>query len=247
MTQARKIIRRSPKRRVGALCFPHLSNNQIEWESTLERDAYSLFAFCPTVAGLETQPIELQYTFPNETIKRVYFPDACVMPRLGRPIYVEVKPVDDINMQENRVRFPIIHRVFEEKGARFEILSDAVIRSEPRLKNVKFLLRYRNILIEAQQKNDLLEMCCGSELSISELVDKTGIDLGMLYATVAQGVLSVDLEKLITTDSLLKVCSRADEYSHEILFDEQRVINEMLMERGGWGMSNKFEDNGEIE
>ncbi|MDQ3818146.1 MAG: Tn7 transposase TnsA N-terminal domain-containing protein, partial [Acidobacteriota bacterium] len=119
-----------------------------EFESSLERDLYSLLVFDKRrYAGFEVQPVRIAFT-DNQGRIRTYTPDVLIYfiadPVTGHrppPVLAEVKYRNDLFEQWKKLKpkFKAARAFSREQGwQRFRILTEVEIRT-PYLANVKFL------------------------------------------------------------------------------------------------------------
>lgn len=188
MAGVRRIVHGSPWRVVGAVSPPN-GSDLIEWESTLERDAIYLLVFSPFVKGLRSQPLHLEYW--DGTSLRQHTPDLLADTHGGSTL-VEVKR--QAVLENTKWRTPLVRREAERLGYRYVILKDTVIRREPRLSNVRTLLRYRAIRVPSASVADALDAIASyGFITVSTLLNETGLSLAQMYALVAQHHFFVDL------------------------------------------------------
>lgn len=116
----------------------------IGFESTLEKEYMLLLDFDDEVDHYEEQPVRV----PVPGVAKGYVPDVLVHFRSPQrpPELTEVKTVDDLERKRDEYapKFAAAESFCRERGWAFVIKADTAIRS-PRLRNLKFLRRYRNI------------------------------------------------------------------------------------------------------
>lgn len=120
------------------------------FESTLERDLFTLLAFDLNVERYEEQPVRINYT-GEDGKAHTYTPDALVTYRNDiipamwmKPLLIEVKYRQELRdcWRELLPKFRAAYRYARKRGWHFKILTEVEIRT-PFLENAKFLLRYR--------------------------------------------------------------------------------------------------------
>ncbi len=134
----RKIVTRSGGIPRGL--FPSRKNNRmVGYEHLLEADACVLFEMSPQIASYREQPIRI--SFPDGDRSRLYTPDYQLELKDGRQFLVEIKPARRLAAPEIRAKFDHIEEHMHRLGLPFLVLTDEVIRAQPRLTNLR-RLRY---------------------------------------------------------------------------------------------------------
>lgn len=202
---ARKITNTGGKKVIGK--FPSLKmNSTIWWESQIERDYIYLLEIDPTVKSYSSQPMKLTYYDAGKT--RTYTPDFLVRRPQGKQI-VEVKPESKVNDDLVIDLCRHIIPVCTEMGMEFVVVTDSMIRQQPKLNNIKLLYKYaRNPLslqqiIECKRYFTLKEPTSLKIVSL-ELKPKE-ISLNLLFKLLYIGILSTDLTQPIGADSLIQL------------------------------------------
>lgn len=137
-TSARKITNTGTSKNIGRF-FSAKMQVGVWYESLLERDYMYLLEIDPQVLSYSSQPLKITYTLDNK--KRQYTPDFLVERHDSRQI-VEIKPASQLKSASNSQKLPIIAQIFQQEGWEFVIITDAMIRREPLLSNIKLLYRY---------------------------------------------------------------------------------------------------------
>lgn len=121
--------------------FPSVkAGRMVAFESLLERDALYLCDFSKSITDIREQPFTL--TFTDGARVRRYTPDFALTLEDGSTLVLEVKPASKLAQPELARSFKLIHSEMWAASHRFRILTDDVIRHEPRLGNLKMLHRY---------------------------------------------------------------------------------------------------------
>src|SRR5215213_6798357 len=140
----------------------------VMWESKLERDFLYLLEFDPDVLSYTGQPVRILYNFAGKI--RRYTPDFLVLRKHKKQI-IEVKPRDKVSEGNNEQRFRIISQVCNASGYEFKIITDANIRVQPRLNNIRLLWKYARTPFSPQH-----QICCkellgdGREMYLGEVI-----------------------------------------------------------------------------
>ncbi|WP_181035352.1 TnsA endonuclease N-terminal domain-containing protein [Burkholderia anthinoferrum] len=93
----------------------------------------------PQIASYREQPIRI--SFPDGDRSRLYTPDYQLELKDGRQFLVEIKPARRLAAPEIRAKFDHIEEHMHRLGLPFLVLTDEVIRAQPRLTNLR-RLRY---------------------------------------------------------------------------------------------------------
>jgi hypothetical protein len=148
------------------------------FESTLERDFYSLLEFDPGVLDYEPQPVRIDYEKPTGRSEE-YYPDTLVRYRPstdGTPVrpttLFEVKPRAELKefWADYRPGFQAAWRYALPRGWRFKLVTERELRT-PLVTNVKFLLRFRTLPPNTDIEQRLLhELGTGVSRPVDELL-----------------------------------------------------------------------------
>jgi hypothetical protein len=198
----RRPSNRDGKRYIGK--FPSFRLNRTIWfESLLERDFLYLLEYDHLdVEYFESQPCRIHYR--REGRKRRYTPDFLVVRKGGRQI-VEVKPEEKALEERNREIFRIAAAACARQGYEFRVVTDAEIRIEPRLENVKILLRYQRTEVLPQHQILSDEFFAGRrEATLGEFMDffaSKGFGKQIVYSLIRWGVVRINLDETIRLGS----------------------------------------------
>jgi len=127
----------------------------VEYESLLERDAIYLFEFSPGVISYQEQPALIHYEQGGNL--RKYFPDFEVTLRTGEIIHIEIKPSQKLMSKELDQKLTAISQFYWEQGRLFRLLTDADIRQEPRLSNLKVLQEVHRSELDLTMSSEYLK------------------------------------------------------------------------------------------
>lgn len=139
---SRKVVTRSPHRRVGRLPVPWLQDFPVSWESNLERDFCKQAAICPGVTGLMSEPVTFDIKDPSLFILRKrYSPDFLVSFDTGSKLVVEVR--HSARLLPDLPFFIEIAARFNEAGYSFAVFTERQIYRTPvRVQNAGLIHRY---------------------------------------------------------------------------------------------------------
>lgn len=135
--RVRKVVRRSNARRTHK--YPSIDvNRMVQCESDLERDGYRLIDACPLVQLISEQPATVLLETSESAFKHI--PDALV--RVGnRQVFVEFKEAAEAERGTLARRTALVRLALARAGYGYGVLTERVIRVEPRFSNVRYLLR----------------------------------------------------------------------------------------------------------
>jgi len=134
--RARNII--SPTGGIVRGKFPSRKNGRmVHHEGMLELDAIYLFETSPQIVRYREQPMTIHY--PDGPKLRRYTPDFELLLVTGEIVLIEVKPTRFLEKEEIRHKFDRIEEHMGRASTPFVILTDKIIRKEPRLANLRWV------------------------------------------------------------------------------------------------------------
>lgn len=134
--RARKII--SPSGGIVRGKFPSRKNGRmVHHEGLLELDAIYLFETSPQIVRYREQPTAIHY--PDGAKLRRYTPDFELMLVTGESVTIEVKPTRFLEEVETRHKFDRIEEYMRRSTIPFVILTEKILRQEPRLSNLRWV------------------------------------------------------------------------------------------------------------
>ena len=203
--KVRKVVTRSGRHHRGK--FPSLKlNRMVHWESFLERDAILHFEYHPLVTSYQEQPsIEAYYDAAGAV--RTYYPDFRVEFDDGRELFIEVKPTSKLERPEVRAKLDAVARRFEEQGRAFRVLTEADIRREPLLSNLRRLHEVTR-LGRAYDATPSPTLPVGQKWSLGAFV-RAMADEAHAFTMLGLGHVRADFEKELCEDS--EVCLEGTE------------------------------------
>lgn len=171
--QSRKVVTRSGRKFRGY--FPSRKlNRMVEWESLLERDAILYFEFSPGIINYQEQPEVIFFDQGGEMHR--YHPDFAITLKDGRVIYIEVKPWRCFDDPELVERFGAIKGHYAKQDKQFRILTDRLLRKEPKLSNLKMLASVVQFPLGKNEVSRFVDevISFGPHLSLSTLANSIG-------------------------------------------------------------------------
>lgn len=200
---ARKISNAGRKKVIGK--FPSVKmNTAIWWESQIERDYIYLLEIDPNVISYQGQPFKIFYQDLGKS--KTYTPDFWVQ-RNKQGQVIEVKPNSQINKPDNQKLWRIITNWCREKGWEFLVVTDSMIRQQPKLNNIKLLYKYARTPLSQQNSWDCQQYFRQQQpitlqKAEQDLTDK-GITKNKLYKLLYCGCLETDLRQCLGGESLI--------------------------------------------
>lgn len=187
--------------------FPSLRMDRVVWaEGMIELDYIYLLEYDhPHVNYFAEQPCRINYYLDGRW--RRYTPDFYVE-RTDKRLIVEVKQERDLLSEDNRCLFRIISGICRQYGFEFIVVTDRMIRVQPRLDNIKILTRYERTDISDPQ----YQVACSEffskrhEASLGEVVQffaSYGIDKQVVYGLLYWGIIAIDLMNPISPESIV--------------------------------------------
>lgn len=163
------------------------------------------------VVYFSEQPGRIHYKLNGKW--HYYTPDFYVE-RTDERLIVEVKQEEEALEEDNQRLFRIASDTCEQEGYKFVVVTDKMIRVQPRLDNIKVLTRYERVDIS----NPQYQIACHEffakrrESSLDEVAKFfTSHDVGkeVVYALIYWKILKIDLMKTLTSDSIVHLAGNA--------------------------------------
>ncbi|MCC5796352.1 MAG: hypothetical protein JJU48_03390 [Methylophaga sp.] len=203
---ARKITNHGREMVTGG--FASKKNKMIvKWESQIEQDFLFHLEFDDSVLSYRSQAYRLDYNFEGKVTH--HFPDIQVTRANGQIDYYEIKPLDKTTSDKFKSRTKAIAERMASLGHGYAVVTDADIRIQPRLENLKILYRYIDVEISVDDEATIMDLIAFS-MPINEfasLLDIAGFDLSVCYALMARGKISFDINTPIDMQMMI---SRTD-------------------------------------
>jgi len=198
----RKIVKRSNHRVTGK--FPSWKmKRMMQWESTLERDAFYLLDANPNVIEFHEQPAKISYTLGGED--HCHYPDIFVKTSHDSS-FIEVKESKDAADELVTERTEFLSFQLPVRGFSYGVLTEDEIRQEPRLSNSRRLVRYGRKEVPIQIRDMLIRnYFMKGECPTSQIINSN--DCNILYPAICrmilEGALSIDLSQEWTAETPL--------------------------------------------
>jgi hypothetical protein len=201
----RKISNAGSKKVIGK--FPSLKmETAIWWESQIERDYIYLLEIDPNVKAYLSQPFKISYQEQGKL--RTYTPDFWVK-RMEKEQVVEVKADSQIKKSQNQQLWRIITNWCWQQGWDFLVVTDLMIRQQPKLQNIKLLFKYSRTNITQQNYWDCYNYFSQKQAITLQQAEQDlkgkGISKNQLYKLLYWGFLETDLSQTLSEESLIKL------------------------------------------
>ncbi|WFP49311.1 TnsA endonuclease N-terminal domain-containing protein [Methylomonas sp. EFPC3] len=207
--RARNVI--SPSGCIVRGKFPSRKNGRmVHHEGLPERDAIYLFEASPNVVRYREQPITLEY--PDGAELRRYTPDFELVLITGEIILIEVKAVSSLGHEDVQHKFNCVAEHMRRSKKPFFILTDEVIRQEPRLSNLRWVLRQAPLIRPSADAMTVaiikLRDCLPASFAeVTALTTDSSVDP---YSLLLAGYLRCSLDQPISDDTLIELNLEAD-------------------------------------
>ena len=194
--------------------FASFRLNAIIWfESLLERDYLYLLEYDHhDVVSFDAQACRITYLLGGRS--RRYTADFYVVRKASKQV-VEVKPEAKAREPKYRELFRVASHACEKKGLEFRVVTEVEIRLEPRLENVKLLIKYQRTPVYTQHRILCHEFFAGrgaaSLAEVAAFFASKGVGRQTVYSLMRWGALGFDLMTPIDDDCVLYLPGRAPE------------------------------------
>jgi hypothetical protein len=193
-------------KRIGT--FPSLKLRRLVWwESPVERDYIHLLEPDRTVKYYQEQPLKIRYVLDGK--EHFYTPDFMIWRGLKIQI-VEVKPESKIYQEKYQHLFMMAGQACNEAGYEFLVVTDTMIRVQPKLNNIKTFRRYARVPINSPQH---LHHCKDifsrrSEMALGEVLESLAVKQvykPTVYGLLYWGILETNLLEPVNKDSRIRL------------------------------------------
>ncbi|BBD62909.1 hypothetical protein NIES2109_57590 (plasmid) [Nostoc sp. HK-01] len=164
----------------------------------------------PDVLSYHSQPLSIFYRFNHR--QRRYTPDFLVEGR-HKKLLVEVKPASKVNSDKNLSLFRAFAPICQEKGWEFVVVTDAMIRVQPQLNNLKLLYKYAGEPLSINNTLDCYQyfqrqVSTSIKTALLDLAPKQ-ISINILLKLIFLGFLKTDLRQPISSNSPIYINQKA--------------------------------------
>lgn len=209
MDDRRKIVTRSPHRRVGVIPCPWLQIEPVEYESLLERDFIRLALLSPDLVGIRSQPFRIDVADLG-----TYTPDFLVTYTKSIRLVVEVKPSKFAGTEKYEKLFVAANEKLVASGFEFCVATEESIHKADRNNRAAILLRYARSHFESEAILRVLALAntCPDGISISELSDGANVSKEMVLHLIARRKLELNRKLDYSPNQLVKPILKGDQH-----------------------------------
>ncbi|OQS35397.1 MULTISPECIES: TnsA endonuclease N-terminal domain-containing protein [Chromobacterium] len=190
-----------PSRKTGRL---------VHYEGLLERDAIYLFETSPLVESFAEQPERIY--FPDGNKLRRYTPDFVLDLHDGRRVLVEIKPTRSLQQPDVRHKLDCIAAELGRTGQTFLVLSEADLRQQPRLDNLKWIYQHASMRVVSfmQSRTAMESLAGGFPMTLdaaSHALTMHGVEP---FGLLLDGWLQCDLSEPVNFDTPVTLSMESD-------------------------------------
>lgn len=200
--RARKVVSRSNTRPTGK--FPsRRMGRMIHWDSPHELNAYRLLESNPSVLSFREQPCVIHYQLDGQVFR--HYPD-CLVETHGAKALWEVKTAADARRPEVAIRTRFLVQHAPTWGYEYAVVLAEDLARQPRMKNVRYLLRHGRIELTFEQKEFARRLFASTfQISWADVLDDKYQPFTMQQACrlVLDGALYLDLDAPVKSDTQL--------------------------------------------
>lgn len=160
MKPPRKIVTRSPHRRVGYVPCPWLQSEHIAYESLLEASFIRIALLCPHVKEIRHQPFRLDLGSLG-----TYTPDYLLRCRPLENLVVEVKP--SAHIAKHAAKLNAAKEILAQKGWEFIVCTELDIYGDDRGDRAGAILRYARAFVAPPSVSRLTERLASIEYPVT--------------------------------------------------------------------------------
>jgi len=206
---ARKVI--SPSGGIVRGKFPSRKNGRmVHHEGLLELEAIYLFEASPNIVRYREQPITLHYS--DGAKLRRYTPDFELVLATGEIVFIEVKPVSSLQHVKVQHKLDCVAEHLRRSEKTYVILTDKVIRQEPRLSNLRWIYHQCHRIPPSPDAMTIVIHKFRHRLPLSLVAATTVLTTGSvdLYSLLLAGHLRCSLDQPISQETLIELNMEAD-------------------------------------
>ena len=201
--------------------FPSRKNGRmIHHEGLLERDAIYHFETSPAIVRYREQTATVHYA-DGPRLRR-YTPDFEVKLTSGFVVLVEIKPEAKLADPDTSHKYRCIADHFTRSGQAFRIVTDAPLRAQPRLRNLRTIYHRASrapasvdsLSVAANRLRDALPT------SLFQVEALLGSNVITPYCLLLAGHLNCDLTQLITADTIVRA---TEDFDHAAFLSQKEL------------------------
>lgn len=211
MSQARKVVHRSPVRSVGIVSAVWIEGGPFEHESQTEKGFLELIVPCPIVKRIDPQP----FFVPLEPPEEGHTPDYLVTLKGGEKAVVEVKPPRFV--QKNAERFNRIAAVLARRSLPYYVMSHCE-PGDAEVEEAALWRRYSRTTVDEAAKRQTLSLAQAGESTLASL-QAQGIRPSVIYHLLGRGLLVSSTGFHMTSQSRLFPYEVEEHLDERIFFE----------------------------
>lgn len=177
----RKVVTRSPHRRVGYVSCPWLQNDQVQYESLLEQSFVRLAFLCPGVRSIAAQPFRMELSDGY-----TYTPDYLLELNHHKKLVVEVKP--EAFVSKHKAKLGTAAKILKENGYGFLLATDRLIQFGKRHERAAIILRYARShdVSDLVRRHQVTLEAISSPITLDEFQARTTLERHQVLALVGR-------------------------------------------------------------
>ena len=178
--------------------FPSLKlGRSVRYTSSLERDVLFVLEYERAVLRYQEQPFQIEMILTDQKSHR-YTPDYAIWMAESR-VLVECKPLERLTESHSQQQIQIGSQWSAEHDWHFMVVTDADLRADNRLENLKLLWRYSRLPV-AEKDCYAWQARCQQAMSVLELA-QTHDRVPMVMYLLFHHYLQTDLSQTLTVQS----------------------------------------------
>jgi hypothetical protein len=208
---------RRPKQNIGNFSSCKMGTS-FRYNSLLQKDFMYWLEFDTDVLSYNTPAITVNYHSNGK--EKSYTPDFQVV-RSQKKQITEVKSQKTIESEKYSRLYQMLAGLYDETGWTFVVLTEAAIRREPILSNIKLLYGYARESFSVDEYRDCWEIARSnvpaSLAEIFQILDQHRIRRNVLFKLLFHNLVEIDIQQPITTNS--SIVSVVEKIDWRILFN----------------------------
>lgn len=193
----RKVVTRSPQRKVGYINCRWFQSERIEHESQLEKRFVQCALLCPKLKHIKSQPFKIQIGK-----KSTYTPDFLLTFDDGAKLVVEVKI--DSKVARYNEKFRITQNILNAKGLNFFVLTELDIDRFRQSIIAAEILRYAKSEFECAVLRTVMDVMANQvekDLMIKELAKLSACTCETIFHLIAKRQLTLHPDDYLNADA----------------------------------------------
>lgn len=203
--RARKVVSRSNAKATGK--YPSLKmGRMVQYESIHEKNAFMLLDACHEVLSYGEQPCRIDYVMDG--VQRKHYPDIKVQLPWGIELW-EVKTESDAKISEVFERTTFMQSALPHLGFNYRLVTANILAHNPRLDNIKKLLRYGRKAIAPTSRERIRTAFIESSFICWGHFAETNASMLRrdICRLILEGFLQVDLNKALDDDTQIRLAA----------------------------------------